>query len=320
MQQKRWITVSAVLLVGVALALAWAHGTGWWWPRVRLADGSELRLEARALRTATEDRAASEFFTALVFRLRGMTLPPRTRPVPGPPQIRLRMVRTRVGSGTDHWFDYLSEAGSRSVLAGAHAVVSNAKVGYITNRHLRTFPRRGRVVRLHLHEMNRWRDAGRLFSFQVPNPAPGPHPVWQSEPLPQRKRQGALAVALTGFGVRRSSGLPGRSRRIEMTAHLTVRENGGPSAAWTAYRRDLVDATGNWYLSSSDPSPATSTLTLRGLLDGEPIPGEVLELRVRFMRVRGDRGPPATQPVAGSRAAGPIREFRFRIPPPPAEP
>jgi hypothetical protein len=125
---------------------------------------------------------------------------------------------------------------------------------------LELFPRRARRFSLEIYE----RDAQKpVAEFTVTNPTPGPHPIWQPEPLPIEKRRGSLMITLmtlttgvTRQELRRSLPAippddlravlhPSMRGRSWSHASFQIRENGAPTDRWQIAEVTVSDATGN---------------------------------------------------------------------------
>lgn len=98
---------------------------------------------------------------------------------------------------------------------------------------LATFGRREPQVALQLFEPGH---AGPVAELPVPNPTPGPHPTWTSEPLPREKSQGRLTVRLRNFQT-------GLSWKQVQTAKPPphARELATLQGGWSLLRRRIPD-------------------------------------------------------------------------------
>lgn len=110
-----------------------------------------------------------------------------------------------------------------------------------------TFPRRGGMlrVRLYLRDGIIWR---RGAEFVIPNPDPGPHPVWTAPPLPVRARRDRMTFSLTAFdtGARRLPG-SGPASPLEdavFRASFRIEQDGKLADGWDAHVLDVSDAFG----------------------------------------------------------------------------
>jgi hypothetical protein len=144
---------------------------------------------------------------------------------------------------------------------------------------LPAFPRRGRTVTLRISGYNpfwKWvplagrRHGRRAYSgpgkwvpnwvpvaeFTVPNPDPGPHPVWRPEPLPITKRSGDLDFTLSRLvaeadppSVAPSFSMPEVVFQVYphswTRADFRISRKGKPAPEWEAVGMTLSDASGN---------------------------------------------------------------------------
>lgn len=146
---------------------------------------------------------------------------------------------------------------------GIHEIVSRVIVsddhhqtfdGVINNEgssgvlELQAFPRRGKE--LYLRPMLGGEDPGVVFT--IPNPCPGPHPVWKAQPLPIRVTNSTLQVTLESFVADRAQA---RTRCM-----LRVQVDGLQSAAWLPVSFEISDATGNHWKPWVDGDQSTNGL------------------------------------------------------------
>ncbi|MCX6901985.1 MAG: sigma-70 family RNA polymerase sigma factor [Verrucomicrobia bacterium] len=143
------------------------------------------------------------------------------------------------------------------------------------------FPRRGNEVYLRLL------DNGELLAeFKIPNPAPGPHPVWTAQPVPVRATDGDLEVALAGFRTYQTSRETTAKRRLfpRTECVFSFRENNRETVAWVPVTIELADATGNHWVASQNHAKvengAVRTECLGALWPGE----SAWKLRGEFRR------------------------------------
>lgn len=170
---------------------------------------------------------------------------------------------------------------------------------------LRTYPRRGKQIRLHLATATiAPKDQANI---DLPNPAPGDYPVWS--PGPARQRKGDLELRLERFqtGVANPR-FPRSEGDTQLDLHLY--EHGKPAAHyWEVERLVISDPTGNAWEGngySGDQSAVRHQLKgLRPLFPQEPAYRVHLELarRRRFppadlWTIRGLRIPPRGEKVA----------------------
>jgi hypothetical protein len=164
---------------------------------------------------------------------------------------------------------------------------------------LKTYPRRGRTVRI--QPVSYRPSAEPTEPRVVLNPTPGPYPTWAPEPLPSARRTGPLEVTLTRLRtVPLAPGVQPWWARTEL--EVQMREGRKPAArAWSVESVSVSDATGNvWDFISSWLDPFAEVV-----LDSSPIaPGrQRLQLRplglpdesayrLRLELARSDRFPP----------------------------
>jgi hypothetical protein len=101
---------------------------------------------------------------------------------------------------------------------------------------LKTFPRRGRTVGVGLYDATgrQW-----IVRFDVPNPTPGPYPVWKGELLPVIRHSGRLTCLLTGFARKELNDGPRWGATVQVT------EDGKRTRDWEPVTLTVSDATGN---------------------------------------------------------------------------
>ena len=135
---------------------------------------------------------------------------------------------------------------------------------------VKAFPRRGRELRLRL-----MKDDELQAEFRIPNPCPGPHPIWKAEGLPQTATNGTLEITLEKFQADRS-----RSRTICL---FRVRDSGRESTAWRPVSFEISDATGNhWYASRDNAQVLEGTLVKAGFLGALWPEEDAWKMVVRF--------------------------------------
>jgi hypothetical protein len=152
------------------------------------------------------------------------------------------------------------------------------------------FPRRGGKLGLRIYAHHQ-RDP--VAEFVVPNPAPGPYPVWTASPLPATASDGPLAFALTELqcGDQAPRRLPPSYHERGWThAAFRVSENGHPTDRWEPVRVCIMDATGNslapqfpWAEFRSRQHGETHLRFLGNLPRGEA----TWKLRAEFVPIRG---------------------------------
>ncbi len=118
---------------------------------------------------------------------------------------------------------------------------------------LRTFPRRGTWVGLRMYGPNREANRKPVAEFRLPNPDPGPHPDWKTQPLPVSVRDGDLECTLQQFTNGGDSRDPTRAtqmgRVFGSSAFIQVASRflGKGATRWTPIDVTYADATGNRY-------------------------------------------------------------------------
>jgi hypothetical protein len=152
---------------------------------------------------------------------------------------------------------------------------------------LPVFPRRGKVVGLRASILDANEKWARAFELTVPNPASGPHPVWQPRPLPLTAHAGDLAVTLTGLvgGVKPAEGGSWLTSDRRLTrATFQVTQGGRPTAEWEPVAIQVSDATGNTWSDLGFPPPEPRG-TKQFFIEGAPWPDETAwKLRVEMAR------------------------------------
>jgi len=59
-----------------------------------------------------------------------------------------------------------------------------------------SYPRRGKVLKFRIYVRNSSDQWDTLAEFKMPNPTPGPHPVWKAMDVPVTRSNGDLEVTL----------------------------------------------------------------------------------------------------------------------------
>ena len=140
---------------------------------------------------------------------------------------------------------------SRVIVSDDRGQTFDGVVNYMGNSSilkLQPFPRRG--TKLYLRPMMSGNDSGVVFT--IPNPCPGPHPVWRAQPLPIRATNSTLQVTLERFIADRAQA------RTRCT--LRVQEGGRESTAWLPASFEIFDATGNHWKPCLDGVQSTNGL------------------------------------------------------------
>ncbi|MBM3458145.1 MAG: hypothetical protein FJX77_06390 [Armatimonadetes bacterium] len=285
-QSMLWLAGSVAALVTVLLPLA-----GWWLtnPRLQratLPDGSILILDPDIAAGGPHRQPL-----ALFQRLRPASLLQRRRPWhllwdPFPYWASVE------AGGLGFWLSRSGQGSQGSLVLRLTAAAPGTPPVQLPQRVYlsnpgdwapfasRVHPRRSRWVNLQVHRLTDPDGTPPLAVFSVPNPSPGPHPVWTAPPLPQTITQGPLAVTLS-----RVRTTPWARTLQEYELDLGVRERGTETEAWLPVRVGLADATGNRYTGDWHPlqRQRTRRTTFRAI---EPVPGEVLGLELFLAPVR----------------------------------
>jgi len=146
--------------------------------------------------------------------------------------------------------------------------VLNSTVGGVFE--VPAFPRRGRELRLELMDGDI-----SLAELEIPNPCPGPHPVWEPRPMPVTATNATLEVTLESFV---SDAAERRTRCV-----FRVSENGRESTAWLPEAFEVRDATGNHWRPPVERSWLDPDGHVVGSFFGSLWPGEpAWKLRVKF--------------------------------------
>ncbi|HTE20475.1 MAG TPA: hypothetical protein VK689_19080 [Armatimonadota bacterium] len=295
-----------LLILLSTLLLILALGAGVWLlladpnaQRQRLADGTILKLEG-----VTYGRQHALSVGAPWQKLLSPVLPARFQPrlVPGrtfgedrivcwfseSPSYNERARRPGFDWMAYHmsqpapWPELLDDHGSR--MGRAEPGVELSGPAPFQTIALTSYPRRGRSIRLRYYNPQ-----GRtpVAEFVIPNPDPGPHPVWNAEPLPATRSSGALKFTLQEL--RRDL----KRRRLGPEfASFRVSQNGRPTWDWEPVELTLADATGNSLVTLGSRSERNGeTLVLRwygALPSGEA----AWKLRVTFFPTPRAPAPP----------------------------
>lgn len=137
------------------------------------------------------------------------------------------------------------------------------------------FPHRGRELRLRLMDGD-----NPIAEFRIPNPCPGPHPVWKAQNMPVVATNAGLEISLESFV-------------SETTRHRTrcvfrVWENGKESTAWLPAVFEISDATGNHWRPISHPLPSVNGRVAAYCLGALWPEEEAWKLRVEFKPVENE--------------------------------
>lgn len=126
------------------------------------------------------------------------------------------------------------------------------------------FPRRATNLTFYVHcvgtPKREWIIGG---SFKLPNPAHGPFPIWQPEPLPATRQDGQLEFSLASLKVKVGATADSPetfSTNTGTFAMLRITSNSLPAPDWQVESLRLTDATGNsLYLWAGDKQVIVDT-------------------------------------------------------------
>jgi hypothetical protein len=147
-----------------------------------------------------------------------------------------------------------------------------------------SLPRRGNTLRFILYARNNLDGWDKIAELNLPNPRPGPYPVWKGSNLPVSQKSGNLEVSLVSLisGTKAVQNYPGE--RPYTMATFEVKENGQPTEAWLPDRMDATDATANEPWPPVANYRATNGLVSYEIQGTSLSPSEVWRLRMRFLR------------------------------------
>ena len=145
------------------------------------------------------------------------------------------------------------------------------------------FPRRGKLLTFRIYTRNRSDQWDTLAEFKVPNPTPGPHPMWKPMTLPVTRTNGDVEVSLVELtsGTKTIHWMPKGQRPFTM-ARLGVKHNGQPTEAWVPEWIDATDATGNEADFPIIDYGFTNGLAFYDAQGTSLSPSEVWRLRMKF--------------------------------------
>lgn len=261
--RRRWVkllgsTVSVVLLVSVGLIMATSNRP----QRVlRTSAGCIVRLERYTFRSGVvryylldeqHDRTvarkiANALPQPLTQRLKRILPEPKAyeySDFPNEPFLSVAFsaqVPERPG---------VHEIVSRVIVSDDRGQMFDGVVNYLGSGilKLQPFPRRGKE--LYLRPMISGQDSGVVF--RIPNPCPGPHPVWSAQPLPIRVTNSMLQVTLESFV---ADATEARTR-----CSLRLQENEREGTSWLPVSFEISDATGNHWKPRIDEVQSTNGL------------------------------------------------------------
>jgi hypothetical protein len=164
--------------------------------------------------------------------------------------IILRLNNPTSVSGRAPWSGYTpaDQNGFRYPGNGGYSVRSDARGNYTYAIGLRSFPRWEPKFSLHFADMN----GVDVATLQVPNPTPGPFPVWQPSPLPQTRTNGPVTLTLGSL----TEKLQTDGKAYYLSPKFNVRSVHPAWADAEANFQELLDATGNEGMLLSPREPA----------------------------------------------------------------
>jgi len=283
----RWfkiLSVLAVCLALLAIGIALKVGRQVNEVEVRSADGSVVRLERYEFRSDTvRYHQAEKPLAQAVWN----ALPKDTKKKVGRPGVSVFITPSFPNEPVlSAAFSAYDASGKRQDDAGTRLVVLDNR-GQVFDGILNSmgssgvfeavaFPRRGRKLTLRLMDGEK-----PMAEFRIPNPCPGPHPVWKPQPVPILVTNGPLEVSLEKF----TADVAGQRTRCT----FRVRESGVDTSAYLPVRFEISDATGNhWRSVLERPVQATNgwfTATLFGALWPEE---KAWKMRVEFKTADND--------------------------------
>ncbi|MSU59541.1 MAG: hypothetical protein EXS35_15450 [Pedosphaera sp.] len=155
----------------------------------------------------------------------------------------------------------------------------------VTSWSFMSFPRRGHKLHFKIYAITSSQGWDTVVDWVMPNPRPGPYPVWTPLPLPACQTNGDLDVCLVGFvsGVRPIPDLVGGNRPFSRTS-FAVHQRGMPTEEWLPDRLEARDATGNELWPAMVNFFATNGLSVYETVGARLSASEVWRLNVRFTR------------------------------------
>ena len=313
----------AAVSISIAFATACLIGTQSRVPRVRLANGTELTLLAvthgptnvfiaggavgkllynfkitkdiklgpikirRVLPIIDNWRKAdgTAAFTNRAVVWLGHSGPTNAFPLPVPEEKWFSDIRATLADGNgEEW-----EMRVGTAIFHPQSSLANPQGGRlpgISHWAFTSFPRRGKNLRLRLYALNDSHAWDTLLDFTIPNPAPGPYPVWISAKLPATQESGDLAISLMQL-VTGSKTVPNYlkgGKRPFTKASFEVKEKGLPTGVWHPDRMDATDATGNEPWFPMVTWGKTNGLAYYEVFAASLSPSEVWRLKMRFVK------------------------------------
>jgi hypothetical protein len=155
-------------------------------------------------------------------------------------------------------------------------------ISMVTPWNFPSFPRRGRTLRFRIYAHNdrdRW---DTLADFTLPNPLPGPYPVWEPSKLPSVQHADNLQVSLVELATGTEAIPYYFGIRPFTRATFDVKENGQSTVAWVPDQLTAIDATGNqshYFMATYRATNGSVYFEMQGT---SLSPSEVWRLRARF--------------------------------------
>ena len=160
----------------------------------------------------------------------------------------------------------------------------------------KAFPRRQKRLRCRFIYKNSSGQYGSAAEVLIPNPAPGPHPVWQPEVLPTTRTNQDLRVTLVDFvaGLRHEGDVAEKSQwywigRETTRAAFRLEQVGYPNPAWKIQSLTVSDSSGNHWKPGLEepPIPPPEGMQYAEFI-GALWPSEsAFRLRIEFSRTNG---------------------------------
>lgn len=277
-RRRKLLAIMVVVIILIAFGIVLDVGQG---SRVAHSpDGGVIKLEDYAFRPGTVRydvpnrpfaRALAKVLPDVVIRKIGWARPGITvfagnASFPNEPLLSAAF-SSRSPSGNSR------RAGTRLVVANERGQAFDSVLNSFGNGSVfeaSAFPRRGKELRLRLMY-----DDSALAEFRIPNPCPGPHPVWKAGPIPVAVTNAELEIILEKFAA--------DTDRLRTWCVFRVRENGHRSTTWLPAVYEVSDATGNHWRPAVDPPLQGANGRVIGCFLGALWPDEdAWKVRVEF--------------------------------------
>src|SRR5262249_52697873 len=125
----------------------------------------------------------------------GHSGPNNALPLPVPEEKWFSNIRATLADENGEEWDMKFGAATSYAQSGL-ADLQSGRLPGISRWDFTSFPRRGKKVRLRLYAQNDSGTWDTLLDFKIPNPAPGPYPLWTSAKLPATQQRGDLTISL----------------------------------------------------------------------------------------------------------------------------